>query len=209
MFENVNRGYDLLGKKFDPALFEAGKTGCTGFPLVDACMRCLVATGWVNFRMRAMLASFLAHLLWQPWQPSAEWLAKLFLDFEPGIHYPQWQMLAGVTGINTVRIYNPVKQGKDNDPTGAFVKTWVPELQEVPETFVHEPWKMSPMKQQLFKVEIGKDYPAPVVDLQAVHRHAREQLWGLRSHPLVRQENERILGRHTVPDREAWAGTKG
>jgi len=208
-FENVNRGYDLLEKQFDPALFDAWKNGQTGFPLVDACMRCLLVTGWVNFRMRAMLASFLTHLLWQPWQPGAEWLAKLFLDFEPGIHYPQWQMQAGVTGINTVRIYNPVKQGQDNDPTGVFVKKWVPELRGVPEAFLHEPWKMSAMEQQLYHVSIGKDYPAPVVDLQAAHRHAREKLWGMRSHPVVQQENERILGRHTVPDREAWAGTKG
>lgn len=91
-FENVNRGYDFLERNHDSTLLEAWKQGRTGFPLVDACMRCLHATGWVNFRMRAMLASFLTHLLWQPWQPGAQWLAQLFLDFEPGIHYPQWQM---------------------------------------------------------------------------------------------------------------------
>ncbi|MBK8568115.1 MAG: FAD-binding domain-containing protein [Saprospiraceae bacterium] len=105
--------------------------------------------------MRAMLASFLTHLLWQPWQLGAPWLAKLFLDFEPGIHYPQWQMQAGVTGINTVRIYNPVKQGQDNDPQGIFVKNWVPELRNVPEAFIHEPWKLSEMEQQLYGVVIA------------------------------------------------------
>lgn len=208
-FENVNFGYNLLEKTNDLSLLEAWKTGHTGFPLVDACMRCLIATGWVNFRMRAMLASFLTHLLWQPWQPGAEWLAKLFLDFEPGIHYPQWQMQAGVTGINTVRIYNPVKQGQDNDPTGVFVKTWVPELRNVPEAFLHTPWKMLAMEQQLYGVVLGRDYPAPIIDLKEAHRQAREKLWSMRSHPQVRRENERILGRHTLPDREAWAGTKG
>lgn len=208
-FENVNRGYDFLDQKQDAKLLEAWKEGRTGFPLVDACMRCLIATGWVNFRMRAMLASFLSHLLWQPWQEGAIWLAKLFLDFEPGIHYPQWQMQAGVTGINTVRIYNPVKQGQDNDPDGVFVKTWIPELRNVPINFIHEPWKMSALEQQLYGVAIGKDYPSPIIDLPAAHRYAREKLWGMRSDPLVRQENQRILERHTVPDREAWAGTKG
>lgn len=208
-FENVNRGYDFLEKNHDSVLLEAWKQGRTGFPLVDACMRCLHATGWVNFRMRAMLASFLTHLLWQPWQDGAEWLAQLFLDFEPGIHYPQWQMQAGVTGINTVRIYNPVKQGQDNDPKGIFVKKWVPELRNVPENFIHEPWKMSLMEQQLYGVLIGQDYPAPVIDLQAAHRFARKKLWAMRADARVRQENERILKRHTVPDREAWAGTKG
>ncbi len=208
-FENVNRGYDFLEKKTDPSLLEAWQNGRTGFPLVDACMRCLHATGWVNFRMRAMLASFLTHLLWQPWQPGAEWLAKLFLDFEPGIHYPQWQMQSGVTGINTVRIYNPVKQGQEHDPTGFFVKQWVPELRNVPENFIHEPWKMTLMEQQLYGVVIGKDYPAPVVELAAAHRHAREILWGMHGDGRVKAENGRILRQHTVPDREAWAGTKG
>ncbi|MBI1228325.1 MAG: deoxyribodipyrimidine photolyase [Bacteroidetes bacterium] len=208
-FENVNRGYDALEKKTDPILFDSWKQGQTGIPLVDACMRCLIATGWVNFRMRAMLASCLTHLLWQPWQPGAEWLAKLFLDFEPGIHYPQWQMQSGVTGINTVRIYNPVKQGQDNDPKGIFVKQWVPELRNVPENFIHEPWKMSAMEQQLYGVALGKDYPTPVVDIKAAHRFAREKLWSMRSDNAVKKENSRILKRHTLPDREAWASTQG
>ena len=86
--------------------------------MVDACMRALRHTGWLNFRMRAMMASFSSYHLWLHWREPAMYLGGLFLDFEPGIHFSQFQMQSGTTGINTIRIYSPAKQAKDQDPQG-------------------------------------------------------------------------------------------
>ncbi len=200
-FENINRGYDDLKRKFEPEKFLAWKRGRTGFPMVDACMRALIETGYINFRMRAMIVSFLTHNLWQHWKEGAVWLASLFLDFEPGIHYPQIQMQAGVTGINTVRIYNPLKQSKEQDPEGIFIKKYVPELENLPTQFIHEPWLTTNLEQQLYKIKIGIDYPAPIIDLNKAAKEARDKIWAKRKEAAVRIESKRILKRHTVPNR--------
>ena len=147
--------------------FEAWKTGRTGYPLIDACMRSLNATGWLNFRMRAMLVSFASYHLWLDWRVTAPVLARLFTDYEPGIHYSQFQMQSGVTGINAVRMYNPIKQSVDHDPEGKFIRRWVPELAEVPNSFIHEPWRME---------RTVDDYPGPVVEHEASIKRARAEL---------------------------------
>ncbi|WP_159023637.1 cryptochrome/deoxyribodipyrimidine photo-lyase family protein [Formosa sp. L2A11] len=192
----INKGYELLAHNKNEAFIKAWKTGTTGYPLIDACMRAVAQTGWINFRMRAMVVSFLTLNLDQDWRDGTYHLARQFLDYEPGIHYPQFQMQAGTTGVNTVRLYNPVKNSQEHAPEGLFIKKWIPELTNVPIAYIHEPWNMTMMEQTFCGVILGEDYPLPIVNLQESARMARDKIWGHKNHPAVQQEKNRILNTH-------------
>lgn len=198
---SINKGYHKLKKSISKKYQEAWKKGITGFPLVDASMRCLNATGYLNFRMRALTVSFFTHILWQPWQEATTHLSQMFLDFEPGIHFPQLQMQAGETGINNLRIYNPIKNSKEHDEDAIFIKKWVPELAKLETHFAHEPYLMTPLEQEFNNFKLGKDYPSPIVDLKQNRRKASDILWGMRTDSEVQKESLRILSRHTLSDR--------
>jgi deoxyribodipyrimidine photo-lyase len=197
-FESVNKGFHTLKKKINRNYIQAWEMGQTGFPLVDASMRCLNETGYLNFRMRAMVVSFFTHNLWQPWQECSQHLSRMFLDFEPGIHFPQLQMQAGETGINLLRIYNPIKNSHEHDPDGEFIKKWVPELRSLPTQFVHEPSKMTFLDQKFNDFELGVNYPKPVVNMERTRKFASDFLWTMKKNPIVKEEGLRILSIHTM-----------
>lgn len=193
----INRGYEKLKQSNDDNLLEAWKIGNTGVPIIDANMRALIKTGWINFRMRALLVSFLTHNLSQDWRRGSYHLARLFLDYEPGIHYPQMQMQAGTTGVNTIRMYNPIKQSNDHDINGVFVKKWVPELKTIPNSFLSKPWEMTTMEQLFYNIELGKKYPYPIVNIEETARLARDKIWGMSKDNDVIREQVRIIKTHT------------
>jgi deoxyribodipyrimidine photo-lyase len=164
--------------------FAAWAEGKTGVPFVDACMRALRAHGWINFRMRAMLMSFASYNLWLPWRETGLHLARQFVDYEPGIHWSQCQMQSGSTSINTIRIYNPIKQGLDHDPDGAFIRRWCPELEDVPAVHLHEPWSL------------GGARAMPIVDCALSAREAKERIFEIRRSAGFDRHADAIQQRH-------------
>lgn len=191
-FANLHHAYnDMRGGPDDSALLNAWSRGETGLPFVDACMRALNATGWLNFRMRAMLMAVASYHLWLDWRAPGEHLARQFTDYEPGIHWPQVQMQSGTSGINTVRIYNPVKQGFDQDPEGTFVRRWVPELADVPDQYLQEPWLWEGASRLL-----DKAYPRRIVDHVSAAKAARQKIWAVRADPAYRSVAQAIQEKH-------------
>jgi deoxyribodipyrimidine photo-lyase len=187
---NPHRGFDGLRNEgpldaAERARLAAWRDGRTGWPIVDACMRMLDATGWLNFRMRAMLVSVAAYPLWLHWVEPGRVLARRFVDYEPGIHWPQLHMQAGVTGINATRVYSPARQQADQDPEGRFVRAWIPELGTA-------------------------DYPPPIVDWATAAREARDRVWAVRRAPGAQRVAQQVWSRHGSrhPQREPVRRTR-
>ena len=180
-FENLRQSFG------DKKLLNAWENGKTGYPMIDACMRYLNATGWLNFRMRAMLVSFASYHLWLDWRLTASHLARQFLDYEPGIHYSQIQMQSGTTGMNSIRIYNPIKQGMDQDPDGEFIRKWVPELKDIPKQFIHKPWLLE---------NSNLNYPKPIVDEKLARTAAQEKIYSLKKQIKNSDETISLVQKH-------------
>lgn len=190
--QNLHRKYDGIRPSApDQERLAVWAKGETGLPFVDACMRYLRATGWLNFRMRSMVMATASYHLWLDWRAPGLQLARYFTDYEPGIHWSQVQMQSGTTGINTVRIYNPVKQGYDQDPTGVFTRKWVPELAAIPDEHLQEPWKAENAGDVL-----GKAYPERIVDHLAAAKQARERIWAVRRGAEFRAEASAVVAKH-------------
>jgi deoxyribodipyrimidine photo-lyase len=152
----------------------------------------LHANGWINFRMRAMLVAFASYHLWLDWRRTAPVLARLFTDYEPGIHYSQFQMQSGVTGINAVRIYNPVKQSLEHDPEGRFIRRYLPELRDLPLEALHMPWRLDAPP---------RGYPAPLVDHEQAAREARRRMTPFRRGEGFRDEAREVFRKLGSRDR--------
>ena len=194
-WRNMHPGYDGLREQdFNFAYFEALKEARTGWPMVDACVTMLRETGWLNFRMRAMLVSVAAYPLWLHWRPVGEWLATQFLDYEPGIHWSQLQMQSGTTGINTTRVYNPIKQAQDHDPYGKFVRRWLPHMRQVPDTWLFEPWLIP--EQLKSNLACADQLSTPLVDLALATRESKQRLYARRQSREVVDGKKAVIEKH-------------
>jgi deoxyribodipyrimidine photo-lyase len=159
-------------------LFAAWRDGQTGYPLVDAAMRQLSATGWMHNRARMVVGSFLVKDLGIDWRWGERWFMRLLLDGDQANNNGNWQWIASV-GVDpqpvSRRIYNPTLQQRRFDPDGHYVRRFVPELEYVPNEYLAEPWKMPDELQRARECVIGVDYPAPIVDHAAARREALER----------------------------------
>ncbi len=184
-FHALNRAYEFVDYENDTQLLEAWQQGKTGFPLVDACMRCLNAIGFLNFRMRAFVVSFAIFGLHLDWRLIHPHLARVFYDYEPGIHLSQLQMQAGIVGINTIRVYNPTKQLIDQDPNCLFVKRWIPELKDCYSVDI-----------QSYETIPLPSYPRTIVDFKSRSKAMKDQIFTIRKSQKAKIESAKVMSNH-------------
>ena len=182
-FHSMHRMCDKLRPQYDEEMIDKWINGETGFPFLDACMKFLDTNGWINFRMRAMIMSFASYNMWQPWQKTSPLLAKLFTDYEPGIHISQVQMQSGVTGINLPRIYSIHKQSMDQDPKAEWIKDLLPQLDNFDPKCIHS-------------AELNGTYIPKIVDLKTSAKFARDKIWTIRKSEAFREEARRVYLKH-------------
>lgn len=183
--EPINRAFADLEFDGTPELLDAWIRGQTGWPLVDASIRCFNHTGFLNFRSRAMIVSAGVHALHLDWRSILYPMARMMADYLPGIHVSQLQMQAGVTGINTLRIYSPMKQLRDHDPDCVFVRRWVPELADRDPAEIHAAEQLP----------LGS-YPRPLVDLGTATSEFRRRVYAVKRSSDGKQESARVLSQH-------------
>ncbi|WP_448951902.1 cryptochrome/photolyase family protein [Labrys neptuniae] len=171
---NIQPDFDAMPWRRDEHGLLAWKRGMTGYPIVDAAMRQLWATGWLHNRARMIVASFLAKHLLIDWREGERWFWETLVDADPANNPASWQWVAG-SGADAApyfRVFNPVTQGEKFDPDGIFVKTWLPELSRLPAPLVHRPWTASPAELEAADIRLGETYPAPIVDHAAARARA-------------------------------------
>ena len=171
--EPLREEFDAFPWREDEQALEAWQRGRTGYPIVDAGMRQLWHTGWMHNRVRMIAASLLVKHLLVPWQRGADWFLDTLVDADLANNSAGWQWVAGcgTDAAPYFRIFNPITQGKKFDPDGSYVRQWVPELRDMPAEYIHEPWTADSFTQQTSGVEIGKDYPEPII----AHKAGRER----------------------------------
>jgi deoxyribodipyrimidine photo-lyase len=171
-------------------------SGETGLPFLDAVMRYLAATGWLNQHLRGLVLSLACHHLGVSWQSASAALARRFTDYDPALFWPEARRIAGQTAT-APRLFHPVKQAQELDPAGVFTRRWLPELSVVPDSCLQTPWKWAGAARLL-----GRRYPEPLIDITTAHRDAREAIWARHGKPLRALAAAPLLIEDATPPRE-------
>jgi deoxyribodipyrimidine photo-lyase len=164
--EPLNKQFHGFPYRQDVTDLERWQKGTTGYPIIDAGMRQLWLEGWLPNRLRMIVASFLVKDLLISWQFGQAWFTDTLIDADPANNANSWQWVAGcgTDAAPYFRIFNPITQGKKFDPEGKYIRKYVPELKNLPNEYIHQPWKMTIALQNKYNIAIGKDYPYPMVD---------------------------------------------